>query len=314
MNRSEKPFIVRALPGLNQPDVYSGSMTALSQRTALYLQLIRLDRPIGSLLLLWPTWWALWLASDGRPSWANLAIFTLGVFLTRSAGCIVNDYADRDFDRHVKRTSNRPLTTGAVGEREALVFALLLTAIAFALVLLTNPLTIALSFAAVGLAVIYPFMKRYTHVPQMVLGLAFSWGIPMAFAAETNALPGAMWLLFVAAVLWTVVYDTFYAMCDRDDDLKVGIRSTAILFGRADRLITAALQVVVLALLALCAEPFGLGNTYYLGLLVAALIAGYQQWLIRERERMACFRAFLNNNWFGAAVFVGIVADQLIGA
>ena len=281
-------------------------------RTSLYLELIRLDRPIGSLLLLWPTWWGLWLAAGGLPSIANLAIFTAGVFLTRSAGCIVNDFADRDFDRHVKRTSERPLTSGRISSREALTFAAILTAIAFALVLLTNLLTIMLSFAAASLAFMYPFMKRYTHLPQFVLGLAFSWGIPMAFAAETGTLPASVWPLFIAAVLWTVVYDTFYAMCDRDDDLKVGIRSTAILFGNADRLITALLQVVVLVLLALCAKPFGLGDTYYLALGAAALIAAYQQWLIRERERMACFRAFLNNNWFGAVIFLGIVIDQLL--
>ncbi|GAB3283932.1 4-hydroxybenzoate octaprenyltransferase [Parahaliea aestuarii] len=281
-------------------------MTTLAKPQAL-LQLIRFDKPIGSLLLLWPTYWALWIAAGGVPDISLLLIFTLGTFLMRSAGCIVNDLADRDFDGSVKRTCQRPLVTGAVSVREARVFMLLLCLAAFALVLLTNPLTIALSFAAVALTATYPFMKRYTHWPQVVLGAAFSWGIPMAFAAQQNALPAGLWWLFAANLLWTVVFDTQYAMVDRDDDLKIGIKSTAVLFGDADRLIIGLLQLACLGCWVMAGITFDLGPWYGAGLAVAAGLFIYHQWLIRERERMACFRAFLHNNWAGLAVFAGIV-------
>ena len=286
-------------------------MKLLQHKLALYLQLIRFNRPIGSLLLLWPTYWALWLAADGIPSWKNLLIFTAGVVLMRSAGCAINDYADRHFDHQVERTQHRPLTVGAISIAETLSVAAVLALIAFVLVLLTNPLTIILSLGAVLLAAVYPFMKRHTSLPQVVLGAACAWGIPMAFAAETNAVPKAAWLIYTAVVLWTVAYDTFYAMVDRRDDLKAGIRSTAILFGDADRLITGALQVMTILALMLSGLRFELGVYWYLGVSVAAGLFAWQQWLIREREPAACFKAFLNNHWVGAAVFLGLVLDTL---
>ena len=279
------------------------------ERLSLYLRLIRFDRPIGSFLLLWPTWWGLWLASDGNPSFDNLVIFTAGVFLMRSAGCIANDLADRDFDRHVARTRDRPLTSGAVSVKEAVTLAVLLALASFALVLQTNALTVWMSVGGLALAAVYPFMKRFTHLPQFGLGFAFSWGIPMAFTAEQSTLPPALWLLFTAAVLWSVVYDTFYAMVDREDDIRIGIRSTAILFDEADRKITGALQVMVLVLLVLTGRQFGLGLVYYVGLSVGAALFAWQQWQIRDRDRSKCFSAFLNNNLFGLAIFAGIAFD-----
>jgi len=288
-------------------------MTTLAKPQAL-LQLIRFDKPIGSLLLLWPTYWALWIAAGGMPDTDLLVIFTLGTFLMRSAGCIVNDLADRNFDGAVKRTCERPLVTGAVSVGEARLLMLGLCLAAFGLVLLTNPFTIALSFAAVALTATYPFMKRYTHWPQVVLGAAFSWGIPMAFAAQQNALPPGLWWLFTANLLWTVVFDTQYAMVDRDDDLKVGIKSTAVLFGSADRLIIGVLQLLCLACWVMAGLTFGLGIWYGAALTVVAGLFLYHQWLIRERERSACFRAFLHNNWVGLAVFAGIVLDYASAA
>jgi 4-hydroxybenzoate polyprenyltransferase len=279
-----------------------------ASRLTAYLALIRFDRPIGTWLLLWPTLWALWLAAEGWPSLALLFIFTVGTFLMRSAGCAVNDLADRDFDGGVERTRNRPLVTGAVTPVEALALAAGLALTAFVLVLFTNTLTISLSFAAVALAACYPFMKRRTHLPQLVLGAAFSWGIPMAFAATRNSLPAELWLVFIANLLWTVAYDTEYAMVDRKDDLKAGIKSTAILFGEMDRLMVGVLQLFSLLALVLVAQRFALGWFYNLSLLVAAGLFGYQQYLIRERKPEACFRAFRVNNYVGMAVFVGIVA------
>ena len=276
------------------------------QRLPLYLKLMRADKPIGTLLLLWPTLWALWIASGGMPQWHLLIIFIGGVFLMRSAGCVINDYADRDFDTHVQRTAQRPLATGAVSKREALLLAAALCALAFVLVLFTNRLTILLSFGAVVLAGLYPFMKRYTQMPQLVLGAAFGWGIPMAFAAQTDALPAGCWLLFIANVLWTVVYDTFYAMVDRDDDIKIGVKSTAILFGDDDRLITGMLQICTLIALALAGVQFKLGYWFFVALIGVAGLFVYHQYLIRLRRRDDCFRAFLHNNWVGATVFVGI--------
>lgn len=271
-----------------------------------YLALIRFYRPIGTYLLLWPTLWALWLAAEGLPDGKLLIIFIVGTFLMRSAGCIINDFADRDFDAHVKRTAHRPLATGRLSSKEALIYCLILCLIAFALVLMTNQKTILLSFGAIALAACYPFLKRYTHWPQLVLGAAFSWGIPMAFAAQSNALPAKAWLLYLAVVIWTIVYDTFYAMVDRDDDIKIGIKSTAVLFGNADRLITALLQVWVLFLLLWTATLFQLGFWYLLSVTISAGFFAYQQYLIRHRDRDACFKAFLNNHWVGAIIFAGI--------
>ena len=278
------------------------------------LQLIRFDKPIGTLLLLWPTLWALWLAAGGIPDLDLLVIFALGCFLMRSAGCIVNDYADRHVDGAVARTQHRPLVTGALTPREALLFFGVLLLLAFGLVLMTNVLTIGLSFIAVLLASTYPFMKRYTHLPQVVLGAAFSWSIPMAFAAQTGELPEALWLLYLANLLWTVMYDTEYAMVDREDDLKIGIKSTAILFGDLDRAAIAVLQVLTLLSLAFAGNAFSLGLPYYVSLLVVAGLFGWQLWAIRERAPERCFKAFLHNNYVGMAVFIGIATDYLLTA
>jgi 4-hydroxybenzoate polyprenyltransferase len=279
----------------------------MSNKTSALLRLIRWDRPIGSLLLLWPTLWALWIAADGIPDPKLLVIFSIGTVLMRSAGCIINDLADRDFDGGVTRTRNRPLVTGEVTVPEAVAFFLCLGLAAFALVLMTNLLTILLSLPAMALAASYPLMKRFTHLPQVVLGLAFSWSIPMAFAAQRGELPPALWLLFTGNLLWTVVYDTKYAMVDRKDDLVVGIKSTAILFGESDRAVIAVLQVLCLAALALAGRQFGLGLPYYLSLLVVAGLFVFHLYLIRERDEAACFRAFTHNSWVGFAVFIGIV-------
>lgn len=281
------------------------------QKLKMYAKLMRLDRPVGIFLLLWPTLWALWIASGGRPDAKVLGVFVLGVVIMRSAGCVINDFADRDFDPHVRRTLNRPLATGRVHPREALILFVGLCLVAFGLVLLLDPLTIGLSFAGAFLAATYPFMKRYTHWPQIYLGAAFGWAVPMAFAAQTGTVPGAAWLLFVATVLWATVYDTFYAMVDREDDLLIGVKSTAVLFGNEDRLITALLQGMLLLILFWVGYREGLGGYYYSGLLVAAGFAGYQQYLIRDREPAQCFRAFLNNNAFGATIFVGIALHYL---
>lgn len=274
-----------------------------------YSQLMRLDRPIGTWLLMWPTLWALWIAADGFPPWLTLLIFIAGVYLTRAAGCVINDYADRNIDGHVKRTHQRPLPSGKVSPREALYLFAGLMLSAFCLVLLTNPLTIMMSFGALALAACYPFMKRYTHLPQVVLGAAFSWAIPMAFTAIQGELPLYVWLLFMANLLWTVAYDTFYAMVDRDDDLKIGVKSTAVLFGNGDRLITGALQLLTLACLVAVRIQAELSWGFDLALAGAAGLFIYQQWLIRHRERDACFRAFLNNHYVGMLLFIGVVVD-----
>ncbi len=287
-------------------------MTSLTKRAPDFLELIRFDRPIGTYLLLWPTLWALWIAAEGVPDIKLLVIFMLGTFLMRSAGCVINDYADRNFDGHVARTAKRPIATGRIQPKEALWFFSVLCVIAFLLVLFTNQKTILLSFGAVALASIYPFMKRYTHLPQLVLGAAFSWGIPMAFAAQRNELPAQLWLIYIAVVMWTVVYDTFYAMVDREDDLKIGIKSTAILFGNDDRLITGVLQVCVIAVLLLAGGQFNLGISYYSAIVISAGFFVYQQHLIRQRDRDLCFKAFLNNNWVGAIIFVGIALDYML--
>jgi len=281
------------------------------ERGLAYVQLARIDKPIGTLLLLWPTLWALWLAADGLPDLWTLLVFVVGVFLMRSAGCVINDYADRNFDGHVKRTAGRPLPMGKVKPREVLALFAVLALISFALVLTMNPLTIGLSFAALLLAVCYPFMKRYIPIPQLVLGMAFSWSIPMAYAAQANALPAVAWLVFLANLLWTVAYDTQYAMVDRDDDLKLGLKSSAILFGRHDKRIIGALQLLTLLILLLVGQLSELGSSYYWSLLAAAALFVYQQRLIRERQREACFQAFLNNNYVGALIFAGVVINYL---
>ncbi|MET1076769.1 MAG: 4-hydroxybenzoate octaprenyltransferase [Pseudomonas sp.] len=274
-----------------------------------FAALTRIDRPIGIYLLLWPTLWALWIAAEGLPSLKNLAIFVLGVVLMRSAGCVINDYADRHFDGHVKRTRERPLATGRISSRDALVLFAVLVGLSFVLVLFTNATTVWLSFGALALAACYPFMKRYTYYPQVVLGAAFSWGMPMAFTAETGHLPAAAWLLYLANLLVTVAYDTYYAMTDREDDLRIGVKSTAILFGEADRLIIATLQGLALLCLLLAAARFGLGLYFHLGLGVAALCFAWEFWSTRDRDPQACFAAFLHNHWAGLAIFLGLVVD-----
>ena len=286
----------------------------MKERLYQYYLLTRLHKPIGILLLLWPTLWALWLAAEGMPGLPILLVFVLGVVLMRSAGCVINDYADRAFDPQVRRTRERPLATGRVSPREALIVFALLCLTAFALVLTLNRLTLYYSVGAMVLAAVYPFTKRYTHLPQVVLGAAFGWAIPMAFAAVQDGVPKLAWLLFTVNVLWATAYDTFYAMVDRDDDLKIGVKSTAILFGEADLLVIGVLQALVLAGLVLVGRMADLGLFFYLGLLVAAGLALYQQYLARQRAPSGCFDAFLNNNWFGAAVFAGVFLHYLASA
>lgn len=285
----------------------------IQARLADYARLLRVDRPIGSLLLLWPTYWALWLAADGFPSAGNFIVFTLGVFMMRAAGCAINDFADRKVDRHVKRTKDRPLTSGRIEAWEAVALFAGLCVTAFLMVVLfTNTLTLYLSFGGAVLAFIYPFMKRYTHLPQLFLGAAFSWAIPMAWAAEAGEVTKLAWLLFTANVLWTVAYDTLYAMVDRDDDIRIGIKSTAILFGDADRAVIAILQALVVLILILVGQQAELGVFYYLGLVAMACQFVFQQHLARFRERDGCFKAFLNNNWAGFSVFTGLLIDRII--
>ena len=272
-----------------------------------YALLMRMNRPIGVYLLLWPTVWALWIAGEGNPDVGVTLVFVLGVVLMRSAGCVINDYADRDFDPHVSRTRNRPIAAGNVKLKEALLLFILLCLVAFTLVLTMNWLTIGLSVGAVLLAAIYPFMKRYTYLPQVFLGLAFGWAIPMAFAAQTGEVPVIAWLLLTATVLWATAYDSMYAMVDVEDDLKIGVKSTAILFGDADRMIIGSMQVMFLITMVIVGNRLELGLYYFAGLLAAALLVVYQQFLIRNRDPEGCFKAFLNNHWFGAVIFAGLV-------
>ena len=276
-----------------------------------YLRLMRMDRPIGTFLLLWPTLWALWLASDGQPDPNIVLIFIAGTFVMRAAGCAINDYADRDFDAHVERTSGRPLATGELSPNRALAVFFILLALAFFLVIQLNFKTVLLSVAGALVAALYPFAKRVTHLPQLVLGIAFSWGIPMSYTALTNTLPWEAWILFLANFAWIVAYDTQYAMADREDDLVIGVKSTAILFGKYDNLIVGLLHVITLIILAILGEAKEMSWHFYLGLTAAAMFAIYQQYLCRDRDRQRCFNAFLNNNWFGAMVFIGIVLGQL---
>ncbi|HZY17044.1 MAG TPA: 4-hydroxybenzoate octaprenyltransferase [Ramlibacter sp.] len=278
-------------------------------RLALYLDLIRWDRPAGWLLLLWPTLGALWIAAHGFPGWHLLAVFTLGTILMRSAGCCVNDVADRDFDRHVKRTAQRPVTSGKVSAREALLVGAVLALAAFGLVLTTNAATIAWSVAALGITLLYPFAKRVVSMPQAVLGVAFSFGIPMAFAAVQSRVPPTAWLLLLGNLFWVLAYDTEYAMVDRDDDLRIGIRTSAITLGQADVPVVMACYGSFLALWVLVLAPRGLGLPFQLGVAAAAVQALWHWRLIRDRSREGCFRAFRLNHWVGFAVFAGIVAS-----
>jgi 4-hydroxybenzoate polyprenyltransferase len=277
-----------------------------------YWQLMRVDKPIGIYLLLWPTIWALWIAAQGLPTWPVLLVFVAGVIVMRSAGCVINDYADRKLDGSVKRTHTRPLVSGVVSEKEALGLFGILIAVAFSLVLTLNWETIQLSFGALILASAYPFMKRYTHFPQVVLGAAFGWSIPMAFMAVNGYLSDVTWLLFVANVLWTTAYDTQYAMVDRDDDIKVGMKSTAILFGQYDKLIISVLQILTIVLLLIISIELQFAWPMYLALIVCIGLFGYQGWLIRNRDTAACFKAFLHNHYIGLVLALGIIGHYLI--
>jgi 4-hydroxybenzoate polyprenyltransferase len=285
---------------------------SLGERLRLYGRLMRIDKPIGILLLAWPTFWGLWFAAEGRPSLPVLSVFVLGIILMRSAGCVVNDYADRDFDPHVARTRQRPLAARQISTREALLLAAGLALLAFLLILpLGNPLLIQLSFAAAFLAATYPFTKRFFAIPQAYLGIAFGFGIPMAFAAVQGEIPGVAWVLLVANMFWAIAYDTEYAMVDREDDLKIGMKTSAITFGRLDVSAVMLCYGLSLALLVYAGGLLGMGKYYLLGLALAAGIGLYHFTLIRDREPARCFRAFLHNNWFGGSVFAGIVVDYL---
>lgn len=285
---------------------------AASPRLALYLDLIRWNRPAGWLLLLWPSLSALWVAADGFPGWHLLAVFVLGTILMRSAGCCLNDVADRDFDRHVKRTAQRPVTIGAVSVREALWLGVVLALLAFGLVLTTNPVAVLWSFAALAMAMVYPYAKRFFAMPQAVLGVAFSFGIPMAFAAVQGQVPLLAWVLLLGNLFWVLAYDTEYAMVDRDDDLKIGIKTSAITFGKHDVAAVMLCYALTLAILAWIGWRYFLGWPFYLGLAAAAGVAGYHYTLIRDRDPARCFQAFRHNNWFGGAVFAGMVASFLL--
>jgi 4-hydroxybenzoate polyprenyltransferase len=286
---------------------------ALRSRVVLYERLMRLDKPIGTLLLLWPTLWAVWIAAFGRPHWITVWIFALGTLLMRSAGCVVNDIWDMRFDAQVKRTRDRPVATGEVSRREALMLAAVLALLAFGLVLFFNLFTVVLSVVALLLAVTYPLTKRFFVLPQAYLGIAFGFGIPMAFAAQTNELPATAWALLAANVFWAIAYDTEYAMVDRDDDVRIGIRTSAILFGRHDVAAVMVCYAATLAILVWVGMYEKLGLAYYAGLAVAAAMMAWHYTLIRGRTREGCFRAFLHNNWVGAAIFAGIVASYALG-
>lgn len=288
------------------------TLTMLKERLFLYFRLVRLDKPVGIMLLLWPTLTALWLASDGHPDWRLVVIYSLGTVLMRSAGCAVNDYADQDFDKHVKRTADRPVTSGKISGNEALAVAGLLAIISFCLVIPLNTLTKQMSVAALIIAGTYPYFKRFFAIPQAYLGIAFGFGIPMAFASVQNQIPVAAWVLLVANIFWAVAYDTEYAMVDRDDDLKIGIQTSAITFGRFDVLAVMLCYAFSFALITLTGLQYGLGIFFLTGMAVAALFAVYHYTLIRHRERMACFAAFRHNNWLGAVIFAGVVIDYAI--
>ena len=283
-------------------------------RLPLYLQLMRVDKPIGIYLLLWPTLWALWIAGEGHPSLANVVIFVLGVIIMRSAGCVINDYADRHVDGSVERTQKRPLAQKLISEKQALKLFAGLCIVAFLLVLMTNEFTVYLSVVGLILAALYPFMKRYTHLPQVFLGAAFAWSVPMAFAAQIQALPDVVWLIYIATLTWTVAYDTQYAMVDREDDLKVGIKSTAILFAEADKLMIGILQGITLLSWLMIAGKIAASWPVYLAIFVAGGIFIYHQWLIRNREREPCFKAFLHNHWVGLVLFAGLLGHYSLAS
>lgn len=276
-----------------------------------YSRLMRTDRPIGSLLLLWPTYWALWIAARGVPDWHILIIFTIGVFSMRAAGCVINDFADRKFDGSVERTKNRPLPRGDVTEKEAKILFAVLVLVSFGLVLTLNTMTIWLSVAGLALAWVYPFVKRVSHLPQVVLGAAFGWSIPMAFAAVGESLPAECWILFAVNIIWSVIYDTQYAMVDRNDDLKIGVKSTAILFGRFDKIIIGILQLVMILMLLWIGMMVNLSGIFYWSLLLAGALFVYQQRLMADRERDPCFQAFMNNNYVGFILFLGMLVSYL---
>lgn len=283
------------------------SSASSNSKVNAYIQLMRLDKPVGIYLVLWPALWALWLAAEGKPPGLVLLVFILGAIIMRSAGCVINDYADRHWDGEVARTCHRPLATGIISPKQALVFFVLLCLIGFSLVLLLNPFTIFLSLGAVALAALYPFTKRFTHWPQLFLGAAFAWAIPMAFAAVQNQIPNQAWLLFAIVLVWTLIYDTLYAMADREDDLKVGIKSTAVLFGDYDRLIIGMLQGLMLGLLIWLGLLYALSLIYYLSLVAVAVMFGYHQWMIKDRDPLMCFEAFKLNHWAGLVVLIGLV-------
>lgn len=283
----------------------------LTSRLFTYYRLMRFDKPIGIALVLWPTLVALWLAGHGQPRASLVCIFTLGCIVMRAAGCVINDFADRNFDGHVQRTRERPLAQGDVSVAETLGLFTLLLSMAFGLALLLNRLAFLLAFVGAAVAIIYPFLKRYVRAPQAGLGIAFAWGIPMAFAASQNQLPLSCWLLFIATFAWIIVYDTEYAMVDREDDCKIGIYSTALWFGDYDRAILAVLQAFVLVMLMLVGWAQSLTLYYYVGLLIVALLFVYQQWLIRAREPQYCFQAFLHNHWVGVSLLIAVIVGQL---
>jgi 4-hydroxybenzoate polyprenyltransferase len=295
-------------------DSSTATRPAFVARLREYARLMRLDRPIGIWLLLWPVLWALWVSADGHPDERLFVIFVIGTFVMRSAGCVMNDFADREFDPHVRRTADRPLARQAVSPAEALGLFAVLALLALALIIPLNRSTQVLALIGGVLAVTYPFLKRFFSLPQAYLGAAFGWSVPMVFAAHTGSVPPVAWVMFLSVVAWTTAYDTMYAMVDREDDLVIGVRSSAILFGRADRAIVAALQAAALAGLSLVGIMASLGRWYWAGLAVAAALAAHQQWLIKDREPDACFRAFLNNNLFGLAVFAGILLHYLFAA
>lgn len=290
-------------------------MIALTPRHfSAYCQLMRIDRPIGSYLLAWPALWALWLAAEGPPRLSLLLVFLCGTFLMRSAGCVINDFADRQIDGHVARSAQRPLVTAAVSEREALQLFILLCSLAASLLLWTNWLTAQLALVALALTTVYPFCKRFTRLPQLVLGMAFSFSVPMAFAAQSGEVPAVAWRLYAAVVTWVVAYDTFYAMVDRDDDIKIGVKSSAILFGRYDRAITATLQLLFITQMLSIGQRLSLGPAYTWALGAAAALLCYQQWLIAKRDKERCFAAFINNHRVGMVIFIGLALHYAITA
>ena len=277
-----------------------------------YFRLMRLNKPIGIYLLLWPTYWALFLSAGGWPDIDLLIIFTFGVIITRSAGCVINDYADREIDKHITRTRDRPITTGEISPKAALLLFFALGLAAFALVLLTNTLTIKISFIAIALAVVYPFTKRWTNLPQLILGLAFAMSVPMAFSAQTGIVPASAGWIFLATVLWTLIYDTLYAMADRDEDLKIGVKSTAILFAKYDQIFITLLQVLLMIVFIKIGNLFDLGTFYDISLIIILFFMVYHQFLIKKRQKMDYFKAFINNHYIGMTVFFGIFLSIVI--